>query len=55
MFDLDIRLFNIIYHQCKILGSIFSMGAFEGFIMYVSVVALGIVKVQEARHKKVKK
>ncbi|MBW6411839.1 hypothetical protein [Clostridium weizhouense] len=55
MFDLDIRLFNLIYTQCRTLGNAFNMGAFEGFVMYAGVVTLGITKVLESNNKKVKK
>ncbi|GEP65185.1 hypothetical protein CBE01nite_29530 [Clostridium beijerinckii] len=53
MFDLDLKVFYFFYSHCKVLGSIFGFGAFEGAIMYISVIALAIVKVNEA--KKVKK
>lgn len=49
MFNLDIRIFNLIYQQCKSLGDAFYMGAFEGFIMYSSLIALAIVKVGEKK------
>lgn len=49
MLDFDIRIFNIIYEQCKSLGSVFYMGAFEGFVMYASLIALAITKVGEKK------
>lgn len=36
MFNLDFRLFNLIYNQCKSLGSIFYLGAMEG-ADYISI------------------
>ena len=53
MFDLDIRVFNSIYYQCNQLGSLFGFGAFEGLVMYGSLILLAVIKVSEA--KKVKK
>lgn len=50
LFRTDIRIFNLVYEQCKCLGQVFCLGAFEGFVMYASIVALAIVKVGE--HKK---
>lgn len=50
LFRTDISIFNLVYQQCKGLGSIFCMGAFEGFVMYASIITLAIVKVGE--HKK---
>lgn len=41
MFDLDILLFNYLYGLCKAFGGVFSLGAFEGFIMYSSILAWG--------------
>ena len=49
MLDFDIRIFNVIYEQCRSLGNIFCMGAFEGFVMYASLIALAIVKVGEKK------
>lgn len=40
MFDLDIRLFNYIYTNCKQLGSAFGFGAFEGFVLYSSTILM---------------
>lgn len=45
MFNLDFRLFNLIYNQCKSLGSVFYLGAFEGAIFYLSFIMLGITTV----------
>ncbi len=42
MFDLDIRLFNCIYTNCKALGSAFGFGAFEGFILYTGIILMVI-------------
>ncbi|MCE5221648.1 MAG: hypothetical protein LLF98_10400 [Clostridium sp.] len=53
MFDLDIKLFSLLYSCCKSLGNIFGFGAFEGMIMYSSVILLGITEVTNS--KKVKK
>lgn len=50
LFRTDVRIFNLVYEQCKCLGQVFCLGAFEGFVMYASIVALAIVKVGE--HKK---
>lgn len=50
MFDLDIRIFNLIYTQCASLGKAFCLGAFEGFVMYSSIVVLAIVKVGEKKN-----
>lgn len=49
MFDFDIRIFNVVYEQCKSLGQVFCMGAFEGFVMYSSLLVLAIVKVGEKK------
>ena len=49
MFDFDIRIFNFFYQQCKSLGNVFCMGAFEGFVMYTSLITLAIVKVGEKK------
>lgn len=53
MFNLDLKVFYYLYDNCRVLGSAFGFGAFEGFVMYASVITLAIVKVNEA--KKVKK
>lgn len=45
MFDLDLRLFNFIYNHCYQLGRSMGFGALEGFILYVSAIALGITTV----------
>ncbi|WP_252219383.1 MULTISPECIES: hypothetical protein [unclassified Clostridium] len=42
MFDLDIRLFNYIYINCKSLGQAFGFGAFEGFILYTGTILMVI-------------
>ncbi len=42
MFDLDIRLFNYIYSNCKVLGNAFGFGAFEGFVLYSSTILMVI-------------
>lgn len=42
MFDLDIRLFNYIYTNCKSLGQAFGFGAFEGFVLYSSTILMAI-------------
>lgn len=52
MFDLDIKVINYIYQQCRALGSIFNFGAFEGFVMYAGLITLGIIKVTEKKVKK---
>lgn len=49
LFGTDLRLFNIIYSQCKQLGGIFSFGVFEGFVLYSSLILLIIFKVGEKR------
>lgn len=53
MFNLDVRVFNYVYNNCRQMGSVFGFGAFEGFIMYSSLVSLGIIRFLDA--KKVKK
>lgn len=55
MFNLDLQLFNFIYSNCKHLGGAFGYGAFEGFVLYGSVIALAIVKVTDSKSKKVNK
>lgn len=55
MFNLDLQLFNFIYSNCKHLGGAFGYGAFEGFVLYGSVIALAIVKVTDINSKKVNK
>ncbi|WP_238899388.1 hypothetical protein [Clostridium sp. YIM B02500] len=55
MFNLDLQLFNFIYSNCKHLGGAFGYGAFEGFVLYGSVIALAIVKVTDINYKKVHK
>ena len=45
--DLDIRLFNVIYTNCRSLGGIFGFSWFEGLVMYSSLVLLGIIKATE--------
>ncbi|MFL0165269.1 hypothetical protein [Candidatus Clostridium helianthi] len=42
MFGLDIKLFNLLFSYCYKLGSAFDLGAFEGFIIYLGVIALGL-------------
>jgi uncharacterized membrane protein YjgN (DUF898 family) len=54
MFDLDIRVFNYVYSNCRQIGTIFGYGAFEGFIMYSSLISIGLLKLLEAA-KKLKK
>ncbi|NOW07242.1 hypothetical protein [Clostridium beijerinckii] len=54
MFNLDVQLFNYLYSSCKLLGNAFYMGAFEGFVLYSSVMVLAIVKVTDSNSKKVK-
>lgn len=49
LFRTDLNLFNLIYQQCKSLGNVFYMGAFEGFVMYASIITLAIVKVGEKK------
>ncbi|NOW07880.1 hypothetical protein [Clostridium beijerinckii] len=48
MFNLDLQIFNFIYSNCKHLGGAFGYGAFEGFVLYGSVIALAIVKVTDS-------
>lgn len=52
MFDLDLRLFYFIYNQCRSLGSAFGFGAFEGFIMYLSIIMLAVSEVMNKKGKK---
>jgi uncharacterized membrane protein YjgN (DUF898 family) len=52
MFNLDLKLFYYLYKNCRALGSAFGFGAFEGFIMYSSVIVLAVVKVLEAKKEK---
>ncbi|MCI1478203.1 MAG: hypothetical protein LKH93_19755 [Clostridium beijerinckii] len=54
MFNLDIQLFNYLYNSCRLLGNAFNMGAFEGFVLYGSVMVLAVVKVTDSNFKKVK-
>ena len=44
IFYLDKLVFDFIYHQCFKIGSIFCMKAFEGFIIYLSIFSLAIIK-----------
>lgn len=53
MLNSDIRVFNYVYNNCRQMGNIFGFGAFEGFIMYGSLLSLGLVRFFET--KKVKK
>ena len=53
MFNLDFRLFNAIYEHCYRLGSSFGYGAFEGLVLYASVISLAVITV--ASNKKVEK
>lgn len=54
MFNLDIRAFNYIYSSCHQIGNIFGYGTFEGFIMYGSLISLGILKFLETPKKEKK-
>lgn len=47
MFDLDFRIFNIIYNSCRSLGGAFGFSWFEGGIIYVGIIVLGIFKATE--------
>lgn len=38
-------MFDIIYNSCKILGTVFGFGAFEGFIIYAGVVTYVFLRV----------
>lgn len=51
MFNLDIGLFSFLYEHCKSLGNAFGFGAFEGLILYASVILLTVTTVT---NKKVK-
>ncbi len=51
MFDLDIRLFNCIYTNCKALGSAFGFGAFEGCILYTGTILMVITTVLNKKAK----
>ncbi|WP_204226510.1 hypothetical protein [Clostridium botulinum] len=51
MFDLDIRLFNCIYTNCKALGSAFGFGAFEGFVLYGGTILMVITEVMSKKAK----
>lgn len=52
MFNLDIQLFNYLYHQCRELGSAFGFGAFEGMILYTAFATWGITSVINAKKAK---
>lgn len=52
MFNLDIKLFNLLYSYCKSLGGVFYLGAFEGAILYSGVILLAIIKATEKKTKK---
>lgn len=54
MFSLDMRVFNYIYSNCRQIGNVFGYGAFEGFIMYSSLISIGLLKILETA-KKLKK
>ena len=55
MFDLDLQVFNYLYNTCKILGKTFGYGAFEGFIMYLGIIVLAVLKGIEISKRKSKK
>lgn len=55
MFDLDLKIFSFIYSNCRSLGRVFYLGAFEGFVMYSSLILLAVVKVKESNSKKAQK
>lgn len=52
MFSLDFRLFNVIYEHCYKLGSSFGYGAFEGLVLYASVIMLGITTITNKKGEK---
>ena len=42
MFTLDKIIFDSVYSACKNLGSVFELGALEGFILYSSMIVCAI-------------
>jgi hypothetical protein len=55
LFGTDISVFNMIYRQCKIAGSAFGYGAFEGFVMYTGIITAATLKVINSNTKRVVK
>lgn len=53
MFKLDCIIVKFIYTQCKIAGSIFGYGAFEGFVMCLGIFTAATLKVINSNTKKV--
>lgn len=53
MLDEDfLKLFYLLFNQCRIVGRLFGFGAFEGLVLYAGIIVLGIT---EASKQKVKK
>lgn len=52
MFKLDISLFDFLYKYCKSLGNAFGYGAFEGLVLYSTVILLGITATLDKRKQK---
>lgn len=47
-------MISFLYEHCYTLGRAFGFGAFEGLILYISVIALGVTTVTNAK-KEIKK
>lgn len=45
-------MFSLIYEQCYILGHAIGFGAFEGLILYASVIMLGITTITNKKGEK---
>lgn len=54
MFLLDKLVIKWIVAKCAQLGGAFMLGPFEGFIMYLAIIGLGVAKVMEVREGKKK-
>lgn len=56
MFKLDSFVLTLLYNQCKTIGTSIGFGAFEGFVVYFSIVTLAVLKgTSNINIKKVKK
>lgn len=52
-FYLDIEIAKVAYNSCQRLGQVFGYGAFEGMVMYMSVITLGIFEgIRTSKRKK---
>lgn len=52
MFDLDLRVLNIFYRECRALGGVFGFGFTEGLVLYSGLIVLGINQVMAKKVKK---